>query len=172
VCQLGKDPSLAVVTLADPPPRLVGIDGSTIAGFAQKKWTIEPEERLRYDKMFQGLSPAGGKLSGDKARPMMMASKLPVDALGKIWNLSDIDRDGQLDGDEFAVAMRLIQLCQAGEFLPPSLPPSLSPTQSTQKCLCNNRSLLHIANSSLLQRFNIVQQPLIVTIVITFIATL
>ena len=41
VCQLGKDPSLAVVTLADPPPRLVGIDGSTIAGFAQKKWTIE-----------------------------------------------------------------------------------------------------------------------------------
>ena len=33
----------------------------------------------------------------------MMASKLPVDALGKIWNLSDIDRDGQLDGDEFTV---------------------------------------------------------------------
>ena len=33
----------------------------------------------------------------------MMASKLPVDALGKIWNLSDIDRDGQLDAEEFAV---------------------------------------------------------------------
>ena len=32
-----------------------------------------------------------------------MASKLPVDTLGKIWSLSDIDRDGQLDGDEFAV---------------------------------------------------------------------
>ena len=41
VCQLGKDPSLAVMTLSDPPPRLVGIDSSTIAGFAHKKWTIE-----------------------------------------------------------------------------------------------------------------------------------
>ena len=40
-CQLGRDPSLAVITLSDPPPRLAGIDSSTIAGFAQKKWTIE-----------------------------------------------------------------------------------------------------------------------------------
>ena len=45
----------------------------------------------------------GGKLSGDKARPVMMASKLPVDALSKIWSLSDIDKDGQLDAEEFAV---------------------------------------------------------------------
>ena len=41
VCQLGKDPSLSVVTLLDPPPRLVGVDSTTIAGLAQKKWTIE-----------------------------------------------------------------------------------------------------------------------------------
>ena len=32
-----------------------------------------------------------------------MNSKLPVDVLGKIWDLSDIDRDGFLDRDEFAV---------------------------------------------------------------------
>lgn len=49
------------------------------------------------------MNPVRGKLSGDKARPVMMASKLPVDALGKIWNLSDIDKDGQLDSEEFAV---------------------------------------------------------------------
>ena len=48
----------------------------------------------------QGLGPVGGKLSGDKARPVMMASKLPMDALGKRWNF---DRDGQLDSEEFAV---------------------------------------------------------------------
>ena len=41
VCQLGKEPSLAVVTLSDPPPRLLGLDSNTIAGLAQKKWTIE-----------------------------------------------------------------------------------------------------------------------------------
>lgn len=45
-------------------------------------------------------------MSGDKAKPIMMASKLPVDALGKIWNLSDIDADGKLDIDEFAVVSR------------------------------------------------------------------
>ena len=32
-----------------------------------------------------------------------MNSKLPVDVLGKIWDLSDIDKDGFLDRDEFAV---------------------------------------------------------------------
>ena len=64
----------------------------------------------------KGLSPAGGKLSGDKARPVMMASKLPVDALGKIWNLSDIDRDGQLDAEEFAV-VSLCMLCVVAVYL-------------------------------------------------------
>jgi len=30
-----------------------------------------------------------------------MNSKLPVDVLGRIWELSDIDDDGFLDLDEF-----------------------------------------------------------------------
>lgn len=32
-----------------------------------------------------------------------MNSKLPVDILGRIWDISDIDKDGYLDRDEFAV---------------------------------------------------------------------
>ena len=40
-CQSGKSPSLAVITLSDPPPRLVGMDSTSIAGLAQKKWIIE-----------------------------------------------------------------------------------------------------------------------------------
>jgi epidermal growth factor receptor substrate 15 len=40
-CQLGKEPSLSLITLSDPPPRLMGIDSTTFAGFSQKKWTIE-----------------------------------------------------------------------------------------------------------------------------------
>lgn len=67
-------------------------------------------------------------MTGEKAKPIMMASKLPLDALGKvgvqtqhvwcsvvsqsvwvlclspqIWNLSDINKDGQLDEHGFAV---------------------------------------------------------------------
>lgn len=34
---------------------------------------------------------------------ILLNSKLPVDVLGRIWDLSDIDNDGQLDADEFAV---------------------------------------------------------------------
>ena len=33
---------------------------------------------------FQSLQPIGGKVSGEKAKPIMMASKLPLDALGKV----------------------------------------------------------------------------------------
>jgi hypothetical protein len=34
---------------------------------------------------------------------VLMNSKLPVDVLGRIWELSDIDKDGYLDRDEFAL---------------------------------------------------------------------
>ena len=34
---------------------------------------------------------------------MMMNSKLPTDVLGKIWDLSDMDRDGSLDRAEFNI---------------------------------------------------------------------
>ena len=32
-----------------------------------------------------------------------MNSKLPVTDLSRVWDLSDIDKDGVLDRDEFAV---------------------------------------------------------------------
>ena len=32
-----------------------------------------------------------------------MNSKLPLDTLGRIWDLSDIDKDGFLDRDEFTI---------------------------------------------------------------------
>jgi epidermal growth factor receptor substrate 15 len=37
----------------------------------------------------------------------MMGSKLSTANLGKIWDLSDIDRDGCLNRYEFTVAMHL-----------------------------------------------------------------
>ena len=43
-----------------------------------------------------------------KARSVMMSSKLPTATLGKVWDLSDIDRDGFLDRYEFTVAMHLV----------------------------------------------------------------
>lgn len=56
-----------------------------------------------------------------------MKSQLPFDVLGNIWGLADIDNDGSLDVDEFAVAMHLCHKCMQGETLPKVLTPSLIP---------------------------------------------
>ncbi|XP_073766282.1 epidermal growth factor receptor substrate 15-like isoform X2 [Danio rerio] len=61
------------------------------------------EEKVKFDAIFDSLSPVGGMLTGDKVKPVLLNSKLPVDVLGRVWELSDIDRDGMLDKDEFAV---------------------------------------------------------------------
>lgn len=64
---------------------------------------------------------------GNTARSEMMKSKLPSSVLRRIWALSNIDQDGQLDRDEFAVAMFLIDHKLAGNDLPDVIPERLVP---------------------------------------------
>lgn len=61
------------------------------------------------------------------AKSAMVKSKLPNTVLGKIWKLSDVDRDGYLDADEFALAMHLINVKLDGHELPVELPSHLIP---------------------------------------------
>ena len=56
-----------------------------------------------------------------------MKSKLPSSVLRRIWALADIDQDGQLDRDEFSVAMFLIDHKLTGNDLPDKLPSRLVP---------------------------------------------
>jgi hypothetical protein len=44
-----------------------------------------------------------GKISGQAAKPVLQQTGLPTDVLSKIWKLSDIDKDGKLDLEEFMV---------------------------------------------------------------------
>ena len=62
----------------------------------------------------------------------MMKSKLPNSVLRRIWNLSDIDDDGMLDRDEFAVAMFLIDHKLSGHDIPEVLPSRLVPPSKVQ----------------------------------------
>lgn len=57
----------------------------------------------------------------------MVKSKLPNAMLGKIWKLADVDMDGKLDRDEFALAMHLIDIKLDGHELPAQLPGHLVP---------------------------------------------
>jgi len=84
-------------------------------------------DRASSDNDFHALGPVNGKLSGKACRPYMEASSLDPPTLGKIWNLADIDKDGFLDIDEFAVCYQLMYICKMKWALPDKLPPSLIP---------------------------------------------
>lgn len=54
-----------------------------------------------------------------------MESKLPLDTLGKIWDLADMDKDGMLDRHEFVVAMHLVYKALEKYTIPNTLPAEL-----------------------------------------------
>ncbi|KAF7259644.1 hypothetical protein EG68_02988 [Paragonimus skrjabini miyazakii] len=83
--------------------------------------------RAEWDKLFQSLNPVNGRLSGEVIRPHLVASQLPQSVLRHIWQLSDVDRDGHLDADEFALANYLVKLKLDGNELPSTLPAHLIP---------------------------------------------
>ena len=87
---------------------------------------MEPE-KPKFEINFDSLNPVEGKLSGAKAKKEMVKSKLPNTVLAKIWKLADIDRDGQLDQGEFALAMYLINIKLEDDDLPDELSVHLVP---------------------------------------------
>uniref|UniRef100_A0A3B5QQL3 Epidermal growth factor receptor substrate 15-like 1 n=1 Tax=Xiphophorus maculatus TaxID=8083 RepID=A0A3B5QQL3_XIPMA len=95
--------------------------------------SIAPDEKGKFEAIFESLSPVKGLLSGDKVRPVLINSKLPLDVLGKIWDLSDVDKDGHLDKEEFIVALHLVYRTMEKEPVPSSLPPSLIPPSKRKK---------------------------------------
>ncbi|XP_043277169.1 EH domain-containing protein 1 [Venturia canescens] len=96
------------------------------AGAGEPEWIVN-KERYKWDSLFDSLGPSDGKITGAAAKSEMLKSKLPKMVLGKIWKLSDIDKDGLLDADEFALAMHLINVKLEGYELPAELPDHLVP---------------------------------------------
>lgn len=84
-------------------------------------------EREKYDKLFDSLQPANGLIPGNKVKNVLMESKLPLDTLGRIWDLADQDQDGQLNRHEFIVAMHLVYKALEKYAIPNTLPPELMP---------------------------------------------
>uniref|UniRef100_A0A674JGF5 Epidermal growth factor receptor pathway substrate 15 n=1 Tax=Terrapene triunguis TaxID=2587831 RepID=A0A674JGF5_9SAUR len=128
--QNGLDVSLSSLNLPVPPPRFTDTGSPLLisgTASADVPWAVKLEEKAKYDAIFDSLNPVNGLLSGDKVKPVLLNSKLPVDVLGRVWELSDIDHDGMLDRDEFAVAMFLVYCALEKEPVPMSLPSALVP---------------------------------------------
>ncbi|XP_060640814.2 epidermal growth factor receptor substrate 15-like 1 isoform X2 [Anolis sagrei] len=132
--QSGNDVGPASLGLTLPPPKFHDSTSPLLLPpSSEAHWAVRVEERAKFDGIFESLLPVNGLLSGDKVKPVLINSKLPLDVLGRVWDLSDIDKDGHLDRDEFAVAMHLVYRALEKEPVPLSLPASLVPPSKRKK---------------------------------------
>jgi len=92
-------------------------------------WIVasEPDKITRWIENFRAADPVEGKLTGLKAKQVLLSSRLPNSVLSKIWSLADADRDGKLDEEEFCLAMYLTEYKLGGHDLPCVLPSYLLP---------------------------------------------
>ncbi|XP_028403710.1 epidermal growth factor receptor substrate 15-like 1 isoform X2 [Dendronephthya gigantea] len=128
--QNSKEVSLLHISTPGPAPNLGEMKISSVIPTLPSDslgWLIQGAEKSKYDGIFESLVPVNGLLSGDKVKPVLLNSKLHVDVLGRVWDLSDIDKDGMLDKEEFAVAMYLVYKALDGETVPHILPSRLVP---------------------------------------------
>ncbi|XP_036142017.1 epidermal growth factor receptor substrate 15-like 1 isoform X2 [Monomorium pharaonis] len=137
LAQTGKDLNMSNLSLELPPPKMGDIPIvpqkiitnalPVITSVSNGDWSINPTERAKYDQLFDSLQPSNGYISGNKVKGVLMDSKLPLDTLGKIWDLADMDKDGMLDRHEFVVAMHLVYKALEKYAIPSVLPPELMP---------------------------------------------
>ncbi|KAL1584691.1 hypothetical protein WHR41_06908 [Cladosporium halotolerans] len=109
-------------TYGTPPPMSAQTTGP--------QWLITPQEKAKYDQFFGTIDTQNkGIVSGEQAVRFFSDSGLPEDTLASVWDLADINSEGQLTKDEFAVAMYLIrqQRMPNAAPLPAFLPPALVP---------------------------------------------
>ncbi|KAG0054599.1 endocytosis defective- protein [Gryganskiella cystojenkinii] len=90
---------------------------------------ISPAERHKYAEIFASLNPTNGYITGVQARQILMNSGVHINKLGQIWDICDIDKDGNMDFDEFCLALRFVYASINGEIqdIPASLPPHMIP---------------------------------------------
>ena len=117
---------------ADLQAQVMGTAGANPFGASEHvetaSWLITAAKKAAYDNEFYSYRPAQGKLTAARAKEVLFKSGLPRDSLFKVWKLSDIDKDGCLDAEEFAVAKHIIDCTlHAGMEIPDSLPPGLMP---------------------------------------------
>lgn len=115
-----------------PPPSKSGTTPFQQAAPPADQWAVTATDKAQFDQIFATVDPQNrGFITGEQAVGFFSNSRLPEEALAQIWDLSDINSEGQLSRDEFAVAMYLIRQQRSKkdgrDILPQSLPSNLIP---------------------------------------------
>jgi hypothetical protein len=89
------------------------------------EWIINSINKENYNKIFYSQKDSSGYITGTIAKSLFFQTNLPQNQLAHIWRLSDVDKDGKLNQEEFLIAMHLINAAVRGIKLPNSLPSTL-----------------------------------------------
>jgi Ca2+-binding EF-hand superfamily protein len=109
-------------------------DGKAVQSNLDVPWAVPASSKKKYNQLFNAHDRLrSGYLTGAQVRTILLQSNLSQQQLAQIWSLSDIDNDGRLSNEEFAVAMHLVDEVHAGNQLPTSLPVSLIPPSMRRK---------------------------------------
>ncbi|MBN3281276.1 EP15R factor, partial [Polyodon spathula] len=123
--QSGHDVSLTSLNLTVPPPKFHDTSSPLLTAgppTVDSHWAVRPEEKGKFDGIFESLLPITGLLSGDKVKPVLMNSKLPLDVLGRVSVFCI-----------FLQAMHLVYRALEKEPVPSVLNPSLIPPSKRKK---------------------------------------
>jgi len=101
--------------------------------FSEERWVIDDNALQSYQDLFVTLGPQQGLLSGTAAFQFFAATGLHTDLLRKIWDLVDFEKTGQLDLEEFALAIYLTERAKLGEAPPDALPFAMIPPSKKKK---------------------------------------
>jgi hypothetical protein len=121
-----------------PAPAVVASPYASAEEDENNPWADEANDKVEqwalaeyipmYTPQFRSVEK-NGLVSGGAAKGVLGASGLPVASLRRIWDLSDINKDGQLDLQEFVIAMFLIDMAKQGHELPAQLDQEMIPPQ-------------------------------------------
>lgn len=95
-------------------------------------WAVSNQDKESFDRIYATVDTVNrGYITGEQAVGFFSNSRLPEEALAQIWDLADINSEGRLNRDEFAVAMFLIRQQRTKkdgrDVLPRALPLNLIP---------------------------------------------
>ena len=99
------------------------------------QWVVSEAKKQEYDQLFFSLPLRDGKASGGHIKVVMLRSKLDKQVLAKVWALSDMDKDGWMTDQEFAICLFLLEEVKEGKSLPDTLPEDYIPLRFREQVM-------------------------------------